>query len=434
MKQLSDPADREAVVRLDTWAFPPFVSADDLLPLAQSIPPGRTWGVTRAALAAAEGVPAPSLQPGAPDSEELVAMYGAYPLGRFPVPGTQVSCGWLTWVGVHPGYRRRGIMREFIAHHFADCAARGEAISGLNAAEAAIYGRFGYGKASNEVSVTIPRGATLRQVTGSERLSVEITEWNDERHGDAIAALHAEYASVPAGLGRPGWATWESPELREMQHRDPAALRSGEESLRVVIVRDAAGKPRGYARFRRKPDWQRHRAVGAVNVKDIVALDAAAAHRLWQTLLDLDLTEKVTAGPLTVDDPILTLLDDPRVALPELCDLQWIRIVDLERALAERSYAADVDVVLDVTDALIPANAGRWRVQAAAFGAATVTRTDAPADLTLDVRELGAAHLGSTSLAALAQAGLIAVRDPESLARAAAAWSWPIAAGANWVF
>ena len=90
--------------------------------------------------------------------------------------------------------------------------------------------------------------------------------------------------------------------------------------------------------------------------------------------------------------------------------------------------------MLEVTDAMLPANAGRWRVRAEAWGHADVTRTDAEPDLVLDIRELGAAHLGAISLSSLAQAGLIDVRSPAALRAASAAWSWPVAAGANWVF
>jgi hypothetical protein len=63
-----------------------------------------------------------------------------------------------------------------------------------------------------------------------------------------------------------------------------------------------------------------------------------------------------------------------------------------------------------------------------------VTRTDDDADLVLDIRELGAAHLGAIPLSSLAQAGLVEVRSPAALRTASAAWSWPVAAGANWVF
>ncbi|SJN09315.1 UPF0256 protein SAV5428 [Leucobacter sp. 7(1)] len=411
---LDSPDRLEEVLRFDAWAFPAEVPLADLLQLHSPIPWGRTWGVE--------------------DTDgALAAMYGAYALPSFPVPGAQVSGAWLTWVGVHPGFRRRGILRHLITHHFADALARGEAISGLNAAEAAIYGRFGYGLAAPQVSLTIPRGAPLRPVPGADELRIELREWDAERHGPEIARLHADYAAQPEGVGRPGWVTWETPELRAAADEDAPALRHGLEALRLLLVRDAQGAALGYARFRRKPGWNRNIADGTVQVRDIVAHTAAAAHRLWSVLLDLDLMARVEVGPLPVDDPILTLLESARSAMPVTDDLQWVRILDLPRALAERRYAAPVDVVIEVTDALLPANAGRWRVAAEAFGHATVTHSEATPDLRLDIRELGAAHLGTTSLSALAQAGLVR-GDASTVARAATAWSWPVAAGASWVF
>lgn len=408
-------ADRlEDVLRLDAWAFPSEIAVSDLLPLASPIPWGRTWAV-------------------ATEADELVAMYGAYSLARFPVPGARVAGAWLTWVGVHPGHRRQGILRTLIGHHFADCRARGEAISGLNAAEAAIYGRFGCGRASEQVSLTVPRGAALREVPGSEELGIELREWDADRDGPVIAELHAAYADAPAGLGRPGWVTWETPELRAYTAQDAPPLRGGLEAQRLLLVRDAAGAVRGYARFRRKAEWQRNVPDGTVQLRDCVGLDAAASRRLWSVLLDLDLMARVVAGLLPSDDPITQLLVDARAATPTTEDLQWIRIIDLPRALAERRYAAPVDVVLEVSDELLPENAGRWRVVADGFGHAEVTRSEAAAEISLDIRELGAVHLGSTSLGALAQAGLVS-GVPEAIARAAAAWSWPVAAGASWVF
>ncbi|UOR01052.1 GNAT family N-acetyltransferase [Leucobacter allii] len=419
LTRLDDDSRLREVIALDAWAFPTEVAFDELLRLEQPLPWGRVWGVEHGGSA-----------PG------LAAMYGAYALSAYPVPGVETACGWLTWVGVHPGHRRRGLLREMIAHHFADCLERGEVISGLTAAEAAIYGRFGYGMAAPQVSLTIPRGAALRPIAGSAALAVEMHEWDAARHGPVVARLHRSYARVPEGIGRPGWASWETPELRRAQDQDPPALRQGLEAQRLLLITDAAGEPRGYARFRRKSAWNRDVADGTVQVRDAVALDAAAAHRLWSVLLDLDLMARIEAGPLPVDDPILSLLVDARAAMPTTRDLQWIRILDLPRALAGRRYAAPADVVLEVTDALIPANAGRWRVRVDASGRAEVARSEDPAELRLDIRELGAAHLGTVSLAALAQAGLVDVADGShaALARAATAWSWPITAGGSWVF
>lgn len=78
------------ILRLDLWAFPSGTALDDLRAEA-AIPWGRTWAVE-------------SPQDTDPD---LVGMFGVYGLAAFPVPGAEVLCGWLTWVGVHPGHRRR---------------------------------------------------------------------------------------------------------------------------------------------------------------------------------------------------------------------------------------------------------------------------------------------------------------------------------------
>lgn len=405
------------VLRLDVWAFPTDHSVEQL----RGVPSPLTWS-------RAYGVGHPA------DGSELAGFHATYPLRAYPVPGAEVSCGWLTWVGVHPNHRRRGILRSMIEFHFEDCLANGEAISALTASEPPIYGRFGYGMAAATLSLSLARRAALRPVAGSDALDIDLLEWDAGIHGPIVAEIHQGYARLPEGLGRPGWATRETPELRTAREADPPLTRDGRESLRLLLVRDDDGTPVAFATFRRTVAWERGGPEGTVHVREAVALTPAAAHRLWSTLLDLDLTSRVKAGIVAVDDPIVSLIVDIRAALADYQDHTWVRILDLPRALAERRYAGDVDVVLEVRDGMLPANAGRWRVRADAWQHAEVTRTDDEPDLVLDIRELGAAHLGSTSLAALAQAGLVEVRTPDKLAAAAAAWSWPVAAAANWIF
>ena len=116
-----------------------------------------------------------------------------------------------------------------------------------------------------------------------------------------------------------------------------------------------------------------------------------------------------------------------------------MRLLDLPAALAGRRYAAPVDVVLDVRDARLPANAGRWRLTTASAPVdgswqAQVVRTDDAADLELDVRELGAAYLGGRSLAAQVRAGLVTERRAGAVQGAASAFGWPVAPVCTWVF
>jgi predicted acetyltransferase len=82
-----------------------------------------------------------------------------------------------------------------------------------------------------------------------------------------------------------------------------------------------------------------------------------------------------------------------------------------------------VDVVLEVTDDLLAGNAGRWRLRAEGADV-SCARTDRPADLALDVRELGAAYLGGTRLGTLAAAGLVTELRPGTVNRLSAAMTW----------
>jgi predicted acetyltransferase len=88
-------------------------------------------------------------------------------------------------------------------------------------------------------------------------------------------------------------------------------------------------------------------------------------------------------------------------------------------------YSCPVDVVIEVADDLLPDNAGRWRLRAAGpSGGVTCERTSDPADVALDVTELGAAYLGGTRLGVLAAAGLVTQRRPGTLPVLSAAMSW----------
>ncbi len=317
--------------------------------------------------------------------------------------------------------------------HFERSLGRGEPVSALFAAEAAIYGRFGYGCAADDLRLTVRRGARLRPVAGSDDLTVRFATVDPAVHGDLVDGLHRA-----AGAGRPGWMTRDSAQLRANRVADPPSWREGGEALRIATVHAPDGTPRGYALIRRKEKWSDAGPEYTVSVRELVALDAAASHRLWSFVLDLDLTQEVTSGMLALDDPLTQLLVDRRAALPKLSDNLWVRLLDLPAALAARRYAAELDVVLEVTDSRLPVNAGRWRLattQASDDGwAAEVTRTDARADLALDVRELGAAYLGGRSLAALAAAGLVTQLRPGAAQAAATAFSSPRAPVCSWVF
>ncbi|MCL1899502.1 MAG: GNAT family N-acetyltransferase [Promicromonosporaceae bacterium] len=400
------------VMVLDTWAFPTGDDIKDVLVEEVGLPWERCHGV----------VP-PNGKPG-----EIVGMYASWPFDDATVPGGTAAMGGLTWVGVHPQHRRRGLLSAMIDHHFATCLENGESWTGLYAAEHAIYGRFGYGSAADSYSLQLSRQAALRPVGGEVDHTIRIELANAADHAELALAI--DRAGGRGRGGRPGWNTFPDSWNLHSRWLDPSRWRGGKEGRRIVVV-ERDGQPRAYATFRRGNDWKDYQPNGTVYIQRWGALDAAASHALWTSLLDLDLMAKVEVGGVPTDDAILNLLVNRRAATPKLVDSQWARLLDVPAALSARQYQTEIDVVLELTDARLPANAGRWRLQAEAFGAATCARTAAKADVTLDIRELSAAYLGARSLAALAQAGLVNGGElTEQVRRTAAAFGWPIAPGA----
>lgn len=81
---------------------------------------------------------------------------------------------------------------------------------------------------------------------------------------------------------------------------------------------------------------------------------------------------------------------------PTEADRLWIRLVDVDRALAGRRYTSPLNVVRDIQDGFCPWNTGRFRLRADG-DTVSCERADASPDLRLTSAELGAAFLGGTT-------------------------------------
>jgi predicted acetyltransferase len=155
-----------------------------------------------------------------------------------------------------------------------------------------------------------------------------------------------------------------------------------------------------------------------------MAADPAAGTALWRDVLSRDLVTEVRVQRRPADDPLQFQLADSRRVRAREADGLWVRLVDVPCALTARRYSCPVDAVIEVRDDLLPGNAGRWHLQAGDEGTASCGHTSAAADVSLGVRELGAAYLGGIRLGALATAGLVDEHRPGTLTRLSAAMSW----------
>lgn len=346
------------------------------------------------------------------DGDAIVASAAAYSYDM-TVPGGSVPTAGVTWVSVLPTYRRRGILTALMRRQLDDIKKAGrEPIAALWASEPAIYGRFGYGAASVSVGLTVPRSANrLRAVAGTDGLRVRLVE-----PAESVPLVLPVYDHERGR--RPGMFAL-SDKLQQMRNYVPERAREGASPVRVVLVEDDADV-RAYARYMTKSHWADGGPDSTVVVREVEGRDPAALATVWAYLLDIDLSARVEIRNRPVDDALLGLLVELRRAQPTLGDGIYVRIMDVGAALAARTYATPVDVVLEVRDDFCPWNAGRWRLVGDATGA-RCDRTEDAADVALDVREVGAAYLGGTSLHGLADAGLVTEHSPGAVRELSAA-------------
>jgi predicted acetyltransferase len=348
-----------------------------------------------------------------------VGVTGIYTFGM-AVPGAVLPVAGVTMVGVLPTYRRRGILRSLMHRQLTDIAVRGEEpIAALWASETPIYGRFGYGRASAHGYFRFERGegALDSKAPHDPQLSLRLAGPDD-----VAADLAKVYDSVLTG--QPGLYTRSGDWWQRLLY-DPEDERNGFSPLRCVLAEDGTGV-RGYAIYRANGRWDDQTGLpdSTLVIKELIGADPAATAALWHDLLGRDLVTTVTAENRPAEDPVLFQLLDQRRARARIADGIWVRIIDLPAALTKRSYSGAVDVVLEVSDPLLAANAGRWRLRADGHGDVSCGRTTDAADIAVDIRELGAAYLGGTRLGTLAAAGLVTELQPGTLRPLSAAMSW----------
>ena len=335
---------------------------------------------------------------------QIVGGAGAFPF-TMSVPGGMLRCGGTTVVGVAPTHRRRGVLRAMMRAQLDDVHERGEPIAALWASEETIYGRFGFGPAAYAGEVNIPKEyvdfIAPREPSGTMR----IVEKDDAL--DTFPPLWEGLARERPGVFLRSRDWWE---LRVL--RDPSDRRGGAGPKRFVLL-EVDGAPAGYAIYRHKMDWDEGVSSGKVLVVEAIAAEASALAELWRYLLDIDWVASISSWLLPPDHPLFFVLAQTRRMRYRLGDGLWVRLVDVGAALSGRTYPEDGEVVFDVRDSFCPWNEGRWKL---AGGAAE--RTNADADLALDVSTLGAAYLGGIRFAQLAQGGRVEELKPGAIERA----------------
>lgn len=336
------------------------------------------------------------------------------------IPGGQLKASAVTEVTVLPTHHRQGHLRQMMQAMLDDAVRRGEPVAILTASEWPIYGRFGYGPATDRVSWEVrsdeaeffaPRSGSVAMI-GVHELRSLAPQVYERIRPTTVGALSRD----------PEW--WDLILNIEIPPGSPPA-----KSRVRVVWRDDAGTVQGYAIYDSTESWAYGRPKGEVLVRELFAATPEAHRELWRYLCELDLVSTVRANHRAIDDPLVYHLTDGRAVRTQArLDHLWLRLLDVRASLAARSYSAPGRVVFEVEDPTykrvsriaVTADGGVGKAGADAGAPCTgsADKTDDDAEIVIGVADLSAGYLGGVSFSSLERSGRLVERVPGSVRRA----------------
>jgi predicted acetyltransferase len=284
----------------------------------------------------------------------VVGHVGVWPLGHW-LGGRSVATGGVSAVAIDPAWRGRGVGTRLLREALAAMADRGEVLATLFPLTRGVYRRLGWEIAGERPGWRISTAALAALPVVAD---VEV-EPGASRDVSALHELETRLAPQEAGMLERG-------EVFARRALDPGddhaiylARRGGELVGYVVYAHGRADEPG---------------ELFTLRVRELVAADAGAQRALLRLLG----SHASGARTVTVVGPPTHALElelPERALQPDPVAWRWMtRVVDLPRAVEQRGFAPGTSCVVDleVTDPLLEANRGRWRLEVA-DGRATLT-------------------------------------------------------------
>jgi Acetyltransferase (GNAT) domain/Sterol carrier protein domain len=325
---------------------------------------------------------------GAFDGGRLVGS-ARYHLMRQWWHGRSMPMAGVAGVKVTPEERGRGIGTAMMTCLLHDIAARGFLVSMLFPTTAALYRAAGWELAGRQYETVLP-ARSLAALADPDQSSGPPGEPPVPGQG----APRVRRATPADGAAIVKVKSLVHERLRHCgpNTREPWVLRDwlDDEDHFAYLADD------GFLSYRWSGDMEE------IEVEELVAASAATARAFWQILASNATMASRIRACLAPDDPVSWLTTDPTATTSQL-DTWMLRLVDAPAAIAARGFpaAASVSVQLDVADAGLPANSGRWALEISG-GAGSLTRvSDAPAAASPPAPDTTALSLGARGLAAL---------------------------------
>jgi predicted acetyltransferase len=318
------------------------------------------------------------------DGEEMVGIGRNYTFDLTVPGGARIPAGAVSWIGVSPTHRRRGVLTRIMAALAADSKVRGEAVSILTASEGAIYRRFGYGVAGDRLGCTIQRGSGGFVAGWTDPGRVRFVEPDDAEK--IFPSVYERTRGVVGSVARPDF-WW------------PEVLFGHQAESKFYVVHETNGEADGFAMYAVEGEWVGGVTDRTMQVVDLQGVTDTARLGLWRYLLDVDLIARVKAFQVPLDDPLRWALADVRGRrIDFMNDGLYIKVIDVAATLQARTYDHDDTVRLAIR------GEGTFELQVN-DGVASCAPTTASPDVELDADVLGAVVLGSRRVSNFVAAG-----------------------------
>ena len=332
---------------------------------------------------------------------QLAGGLGLYRMGHW-FGGREVRCAGVTAVAISPVYRGSGACKALLTQTLRELFDDGTPIASLYPSTQRLYRSVGFEQAGSRLQYSMP-------LSGLDHVDRELEiERFESPPVDRLASVAADRGRATNGNVVRTSGLWD----RLIQTPYGSAQT-------FTYLLGPADQPEGYAIF---ASGDRQAGVPQPLIAtDLAANTPAAVRQLWTLIRDhrgIRDCVKWCGGPV---DPLLFAVDEVFVSVES--HLRWmLRIVNVATAIAARGYdeSVETDFTIQIHDALLPENNGRWRIEISS-GMATATRIGSDqacqADATMDIRALAPLYSSFFTASQLARAGVIEIHRPDQLSK-----------------
>lgn len=325
------------------------------------------------------------------------------PMGQYWGGRSVRLCG-VGGVGIAPHARGGGVATRMMSETLREVRAQGYPLSALYPATQPLYRNVGYEQAGVRCELRVPltdlpsgsREPALRPFTPEDL--------------PAVQSLYREVARTRQGWLDRGPYIWNRVQNPRMKKA-------------TGYVLEEAGQPSGYV-FLTKVARQDNPFFYDLHLSDLCARTEAGWRRLLSFLGGYASMARDMVWTGGTNEPLLQLLREQSAVSTHVLFHWMLRVLDVPAALSARGYPRGLSgtLHLEVEDALLPENAGRWVLEVSG-GEAHVQR-GGEGHLRCDARALAVLYSGLRSAPMLASVGSLH-GSPEALEMAEVLFSGP---------